>query len=111
MQIEFKTVQSWWKEQHEKDLNRKLNGDASVPFENEEDIITKITVDFDDIKTFEQGVVYHNDVVKDCVYVTYDKKDESTRNLLVHFDDFKFIYEKVTGKKILTAQEILNEQK
>ena len=110
MLVEFKSVQAWWKEQYQKDIDRDLKGRASVPFENKEDVIMSITIEMDEVMEFEEGIVFHNDTPHPCVYVTSRDREYTSRNLLIDYDDFKILFEKAKGVKIVNYKELISEE-
>lgn len=109
MLVEFDTVKSSHKEMHFKELDRKLTGEASVPYTNEKDYLCSITVDMTTVVDFEQGTVYYNESKVECVYARLNS-DDVTRNLFVGYDVFKKIFEEVKGIKVKTVNEILKKK-
>lgn len=109
MLVEFNTVKSSHKEMYEKELERKLTGERSVPYTNEKDYLCSITIDMDTVIDFEEGTVYYNEQKVSCVYAKLTD-ETTTRNLFIEYDLFKKIFEEAKGVKVKTVNEILNKQ-
>jgi len=98
--IEFDFSKECEKEMHEKALKEELHGAMSVNFENEEDYITKLIIDIDDVISFVGGKVWYNDMEINGTYVKFTDRSWSGA-LLISVENFKQIFEKQTGKKVL----------
>lgn len=107
MIIEFKTVRASAKEAFEKNKLSET-GMVNQEYYNEEDYITSIFIEIDDVVDFTVGKVYHNSEVHECVYIRFVEENVST-NVLINGEDFKRILESVRGCKIKTASQILNQ--
>lgn len=104
MLVEFESVRSDLKESYDRDLKRDLTGEASVPFECEEDYIEKITIEMNQVIEFNGGRVYLNGKRMNCTYVVTE--DGISPNLLIPYEEFKRIYTKLMRNQVLIAEEL-----
>lgn len=108
MIVEFNHVRNSSREQYQKDIKREVSGEMSVTFENEEDYISKLYIEMDDVVDFVVGKCFWNEEELECVYVRLSS-EEWTPNVLLSGEKFKRLLEKLRNIKIKSADEILNE--
>lgn len=105
--VEFDTVHSSHMEARERDLQAELHGNASVPFHHEDDYLSTIVIEMDNVVDFRAGKVWMNNDELDCVYARVSQDyEEWTQNLLISMEDFKKVLSYSTGKRILNYREL-----
>ena len=105
MLIEFETVVSSRKEDHERSILEETLGHAKVPFHKERDYISTCAVEINDVVGYDVGDVWYNSERRETLYAKL-KDGEYTRNLLISAEDFKKVYRNATGKVIVNHREI-----
>jgi len=108
MIVQFKTVILSTKETFERSQQEALQGSSSLDFFREQDYISDLSIEMDDVVDFIGGRVYCNDTVYECICARLNNNDY-TDNVLITFEDFKSLMEKVKDTKIKSSEEILNE--
>lgn len=106
MLVEFETVKRSAREQYENEEAARINGTEATNLNNREDFKCSIVVDMASVLDFEEGVVYYNGQEMSCVYARIDT-EVWTRNLLISFDSFKTLFERVNNYSIPLAKNLL----
>lgn len=108
MIVQFETVRTSLKEKFERSQQEDIQGKSSLSFFYENDYISKIFVEMDDVVDFVSEKIYCNTSMYECIYARL-KDGKYTENLLMDSESFKELLEKVKNIKIKSANEILNE--
>lgn len=108
MLVEFRSVIMDGKETQEREIQEKLHGITSVPFDRERDYLCPTVLNIKEVVGWEVSNLNYNDTIRECVIVKM--KDKSyVPTLLIGHNKFKSIYEKINNSKVLTVKDILNE--
>lgn len=103
MLYEFELVAYSSKELHEKDIQAEVQGITSVEFFNQEDWISKYTLDLSRVISFRQTKVYLNEAILDAVVAELDEGGIFTPALIIPYNLFKDLFEKENGVVIKKA--------
>lgn len=105
MIVEFKSVRYDSKEAYEKMLSEEISGISSIPFENEDDYVSYITVDMSTVIDFAEGRVHLNGEELQCVYVN-TSENNSIPNLLISYAEFKNVFQRTTKERVYSVEEV-----
>jgi len=108
MIVQFDTVRESLKEKFERSQQEDLQGKSSLSFFYENDYISKLFVEMDDVVDFASEKIYCNTALYECVYARL-RDGNYTQNLLIDSESFKQLLEKTRNIKIKSANELLNE--
>lgn len=107
MVIEFLHVRSELKESYDREMLEEMG--QTLPFENQDDYVTTMSMNIKDVVLFCAGHIYYNDQRLDCVYVV--TKDTSNIALLCKYKDFKLLYELVHKIEIPNIKDAIEKLK